>query len=195
MAGADSLCSPSNCSLWGHLQFCSSKCHSSLGEGCAGYRDCLGRYTWVPVCSCRAGLCWGLLGMGRAGKGISCMFWAPALGSTRGFAAALRQLLVTSLPPCLPPPPLTGIACRAFLGSIPCFNTCESGSQKRSGWLRGSDVKTMEYGAAGVSEKLKGFLQNFSLSVALLKKRILMTVKCVRSHSVISLVHFSVWFW
>lgn len=55
-------------------------------------------------------------------------------------------------------------------------------------------MKTMKYGA-GVSQKLKGFLWNLSLSLALLKKHILITVKCVCSHLVISLVHFSVWFW
>lgn len=90
-------------------------------------------------------------------------------------------------------PPLIWIACRAFLESIPCFNICENGVQKRNGWLKGFDLKTIKY-AAGVSKKLKDLLWNFSLSLALSKKHILITIKCVCSHLVISLVHFSVWF-
>lgn len=114
--------------------------------------------TRVSLCV-PAGL--GCAGDGKGREGHRLHVLGTRAWQHKGLFRAVRQLLVTSLPPSLPPPPLTRIACRAFLESTPCFNTCESGSQKRSGWLRGSDGKTMKQ-AAGVSEKLKGFLRNFN---------------------------------
>lgn len=128
----------------------------------------------------------------RGGEGHELHVLGTPAWLHRAFSMAVRQLLVASLPPSLLL--LLELPAGPFWSPSRAFNTCESGSQKRSGWLRGSDVKTMKYGA-GVSQKLKGFLWNLSLSLALLKKHILITVKCVCSHLVISLVHFSVWFW
>lgn len=109
--------------------------------------------------------------------------WA---GQHRGFSRV----------PSLPPPLLLLLELPAgsYWSLSRALTHVRAARKKRSGWLRGSDVKTMK-SAAGVSEKLQGFLWNFSLSIALLKKHILITIKCVCSHSVISLVRFSMWFW
>lgn len=139
-----------------------------------------GRLRWIPVLPLKVHVCPYIFLQEFAGRGkkwISSL-WLHSFSNTKAFEWLSISYWWHPFLPCSS----SYLNCRrTFLESILCFNICKSGLQKRNGWLKGSDLKTIKY-AAGVSEKLKGLLWNFSLFLALLKKHILITIKCVCSH-------------